>query len=182
MSQSDKSFQSLPPDLKVPQDYVLAKHLAGVRLPDSGLACDGWFDGRILGDCRDGSSSTCIRERASRESRRSAAGTTIPGARGCTPQAATSAITMPSSSSSAWRGCSGRRPRVPTTSARRSSGCICRSRCCPMRRSKLTRALRATDLRGAGETLLKRMAWVIDEGVIPRRSIRSFRPTRTPKK
>ena len=61
---------------------------------------------------------------------------------------ARSAIISPSSSGSASRSSSGCRRRTPTISARRSSGCICRSRSCPTTKLAAHAGAQSADLHG----------------------------------
>ena len=49
---------------------------------------------------------------------------------------------------------------------KRSSGCICHSRSCPTRVLELARAIRLPTFTAAGMTLLKRMALIVDDGII----------------
>ena len=77
-----------------------------------------------------------------------------------------SAIISTNSSGWAWRNFSDCRRRIPRISRRRRAACICRSRSYRTRSLALTQALKLPTFTTSGMTLLKRMALVIDDGVI----------------
>ena len=155
----------LPADIPAPQDDGAARHLEGLRLPALALAAT---DGSQVDLSKlAGRTVVYIYPRTGvPDRRRLTAGTRSPARAAARRNRARSAIISPSSSGSASRTCSGCRRRTPPISARRSSGCTCRSRCCPTPISSSTRAIELPTFTVAGMTLLKRMALVIDDGVI----------------
>ncbi len=92
------------------------------------------------------------------------AGTTFPARAAARRNPAVFATISPISKRSASRISSACRPRTPTISAKPPSGCICRSRSCPMPILKFAQALKLPTFTTSGMTLLKRMVLVIDDG------------------
>ena len=155
----------LPDNLPVPQDDGAARHLAGMRLPDVALAAtDGSqvnlskLSGRIV---------VYVYPRTGQPGVPAPDGwDAIPGARGCTPQSCgfrdhfadltrlgVAHLFGLSTQDSAYQREAAERLRLPF----------------PILSDvelKLTRALKLPTFWVDGMTLIKRMAWVIDDGVI----------------
>ena len=154
----------LPDNLPVPQDDGAARHLTGMRLPDMELAAtDG---SRVKLAQLKGRTVVYVYPRTGRPGRRCRRLGRHPGR----ARLHAAILRLPRSfrrAKAARRraAVSGCRPRTSPTSVRRWSGCTCRSRSCRTRRLKLTRALELPTFTVDGMTLIKRMAWVIDDGV-----------------
>ena len=174
--------QFLPPGIPAPQDDGAARHLAGMKLPD--LRCRR--PPARPSTCRSSRaapSSTSIRAPACPASMRRRAGTTSRARAAARRNPAASATISPISSGWAWSSFTDCPRRIPPISRKRRRGCICRSRSCPMRNWRSTKAHQAADLHdlrhdaveahGAGDRRRRPS---------PRRSIRYSRPTRTPRK
>ena len=156
----------LPPDIPVPQDDGAARHLAGMKLPDIALPATSGGDVQSGAACRPHRPLhlSAYRRAGGRRCRR--AGTTSPVRAAARRNPAASATILPSSKGWASPTCSASRPRIPATSARSPSGCTCRSPILSDAKLALTRALKLPTFTTSGMTLLKRMALVVDDGVI----------------
>jgi peroxiredoxin len=155
----------LPDDLPVPQDDGGARHLAGTQLPDVALAATvgspvslGRLAGRVV---------VYVYPRTGRPGVASPDGwDAIPGARGCTPQSCgfrdhfaeikrlgVAALFGLSTQDTAYQREAAQRLHLPFAILSDAE-------------LRLTRALRLPTFPVDGMTLLKRMAWVIDDGVM----------------
>jgi peroxiredoxin len=155
----------LPDNLPVPQDDGAAAHLAGWRLPDIALAAT---DGRQINLSKlVGRSVVYIYPRTGRPGQALPTGwNDIPGARGCTPQSCgfrdhfaelkrlgVMALFGLSTQDTAYQREAVERLHLPFAVLSDAE-------------LKLTDAMRLPTFQVAGMTLIKRMAWVIDDGVI----------------
>jgi peroxiredoxin len=155
----------LPDDLPVPQDDGAARHLAGMRLPDIALAATEGAD-VLLSKLR-GRTVVYVYPRTGRPGQALPTGwDAIPGARGCTPQSCgfrdhfaemkqlgVAALYGLSTQDSAYQREVAERLHLPFAILSDSD-------------LNLTRAMRLPTFTVDGMTLLKRMAWVIDDGVV----------------
>jgi peroxiredoxin len=157
--------QVLPDNLPVPQDDGAARHLTGMRLPDLALAAT---DGASVNLSRlKGRTIVYLYPRTGRPGQALPTGwDAIPGARGCTPQSCgfrdhfadlrrlgVAALYGLSTQDSAYQREAVERLHLPFAILSDAD-------------LKLTRALRLPTFSVDGMTLLKRMAWVIDDGVV----------------
>jgi len=118
----------LPAGIPVPQDDGAARHLTGLKLPSLSLAATN--GSQVDLSKLAGRTLVYIYPRTGVPGQQPPDGwDQIPGARGARRSHARSVIISPSSSGSVLPTCSASRHRIPATSARRSSACICRSRC-----------------------------------------------------
>ena len=155
----------LPDDLPVPQDDGAARHLAGMTLPDIALAAT---DGAQVNLSRlKGRTVVYVYPRTGRPGQALPTGwDAIPGARGCTPQSCgfrdhfaelkqlgVAALFGLSTQDSAYQREAAERLHLPFAILSDAE-------------LKLTRALRLPTFSVDGMTLIKRMAWVIDDGVM----------------
>lgn len=124
-------YTSVPADLPVPEDDGAAAHLPGMKVPHLELQGTGGTAVRLdaLGA---GRTVIYVYPLTGRPGVDLPDGwDSIPGARGCTPRHAVSAIITRIFSPPARTAYSACQARGPTTSVRLSSGSICRSRCSP---------------------------------------------------
>jgi peroxiredoxin len=155
----------LPDNLPVPLDDGAARHLFGLRLPDMAMPAT---DGTDVNLSRlTGRTIVYIYPRTGRPGVAAPDGwDAIPGARGCTPQSCgfrdhfadlkrlgVSALFGLSTQDTAYQREAAERLHLPFTLLSDAD-------------LKLTRALRLPTFEVEGMTLIKRMAWVIDDGVI----------------
>ena len=155
----------LPGDLPVPQDDGGARHLTGVALPDLDLAAT---DGSTINPARlKGRTVVYVYPRTGRPGQPLPEGWDgIPGARGCTPQSCgfrdhfadlkrlgVAQLFGLSTQPTDYQREVAERLHLPFTVLSDAE-------------FRLTRALKLPTFEVAGMTLLKRMAWVIDSGVI----------------
>ena len=155
----------LPDNLPVPQDDGAARHLAGMRLPSVALPSTG---GAAVDLSKlKGRTVIYIYPRSGRPGQAMPAGwDAIPGARGCTPQSCgfrdhfaelqrlgVAALYGLSSQDTAYQRELAERLHLPFPILSDEG-------------LKLTRALNLPTFSVDGMTLLKRMAWVIDDGTI----------------
>jgi peroxiredoxin len=155
----------LPDDLPVPQDDGAARHLAGMRLPDIALAAT---DGAQVNLSRlKGRTVVYVYPRTGRPGQALPTGwDAIPGARGCTPQSCgfrdhfaemkglgVTALHGLSTQDSAYQREVAERLHLPFTILSDAE-------------LKLTSAMRLPTFAVDGMTLIRRMAWVIDDGVL----------------
>src|SRR4051812_28993454 len=168
----------LPDDLPVPQDDGAAQHLKGFRLPDMTLPAT---DGRLINLSKlVGRTVVYVYPRTGRPGQALPTGwNAIPGARGCTPQSCgfrdhfaelkrlgAGALFGLSPQDTAYQREAAKRLHLPfaiLSDAER----------------KLTRALRLPIFEVDGMVLIKRMAWVIDDGVITKAFYPVFPPDRS---
>src|SRR5882757_3008745 len=155
----------LPDDLPVPQDDGAARHLAGMRLPPVALpATDG---ATVDLSALNGRTVVYVYPRTGRPGQALPTGwDAIPGARGCTPQSCgfrdhfaelqrlgVAALYGLSTQDTAYQRELAERLHLPFAILSDEE-------------LKLTRALDLPTFSVDGMTLLKRMAWVIDDGAI----------------
>ena len=155
----------LPDDLPVPQDDGAARHLTGFRLPDVALAAT---DGAQVNLSKlKGRTVVYVYPRTGRPGQALPTGwNAIPGARGCTPQTCgfrdhfaelrrlgVMALYGLSTQDTAYQRELAERLHLPFPILSDD-------------RLKLTRALDLPTFSVDGMTLIKRMAWVIDDGTI----------------
>lgn len=143
-------YTSLPADLPVPEDDGAAVHLPGTKMPRLELSGTGGTAVRLdaLGA---GRTVIYIYPLTGRPGVDLPDGwDSIPGARGCTPRHAASAITTKIFSPPAPTACSASPARRSTTSVRSSSDYICRSRCSPTPRGAWHRNSACPPSRPAG--------------------------------
>ena len=168
----------LPADLPVPQDDGAARHLTGMRLPDVTLtATDG---AQVNLSKLPGRTVVYVYPRTGRPGQALPTGwDAIPGARGCTPQSCgfrdhfdelkklgVDALFGLSTQDSAYQREAAERLHLPFAILSDAG-------------LQLTRAMRLPTFDVDGMTLLKRMAWVIDQGVIAHVFYPVFPPDRS---
>jgi peroxiredoxin len=168
----------LPDNLPVPQDDGAARHLKGLRLPDLALAAT---DGAAVNlSTLKGRTVLYVYPRTGRPGVPAPAGwDAIPGARGCTPQSCSfrdhfadlkrlgvAQLFGLSTQDGAYQREAVERLHLPFAILS-DAGLV------------LTRALRLPTFSVDGMTLLKRMAWVIDDGVISHVFYPVFPPDRS---
>jgi peroxiredoxin len=167
--------QVLPDDLPVPQDDGAARHLAGMRLPDIALAAT---DGAQVNLSKlNGRTIVYVYPRTGRPGQALPTGwNAIPGARGCTPQSCgfrdhfaelkrlgVAALYGLSTQDSAYQREAVERLHLPFAILSDQG-------------LKLSRAMRLPTFEVDGMTLTKRMAWVIDNGVMTKAFYPVFPP------
>jgi peroxiredoxin len=160
-----RNLLEIPPDLPVPVDDGAASHLTGLALPDVALsATDGTQVN--LSKLR-GRTVVYVYPRTGEPGKPSPDGwDAIPGARGCTPQSCgfrdhygalkqlgVQQLYGLSTQDSAYQREAAERLHLPFAILSDAD-------------LALTRAMRLPTFTVAGMTLLKRMAWVIDDGVV----------------
>lgn len=165
----------LPDDLPVPADDGAARHLAGARLPEIALpATDG---SRVVLAALPGRTVVYVYPRTGQPGVPAPDGwDDIPGARGCTPQSCgfrdhfddlkrlgVTALYGLSTQDTAYQREAVVRLHLPFAILSDAE-------------LRLTQALKLPTFTTAGMTLLKRMAWVIEDGVIVRALYPVFPP------
>ena len=168
----------LPDNLPVPQDDGAARHLAGMRLPDLALTAT---DGKQINLSKiKGRSVVYVYPRTGRPGVPAPDGwDAIPGARGCTPQSCgfrdhfaelkrlgVAQLFGLSTQDSAYQREAVERLHLPFSILSDQD-------------LKLTRALKLPTFSVQGMTLIKRMAWVIDDGVVSHLFYPVFPPDRS---
>ena len=155
----------LPDDLPPPQDDGAARHLVGMKLPDISLAATDGAEVRLAK--LEGRTVVYVYPRTGRPGQPLPTGwDAIPGARGCTPQSCSfrdhagelKALGVKqlfglSTQDTAYQREAAERLHLPFPVLSDE-------------KLALTRALKLPTFVADGMTLLKRMAWVIDEGKI----------------
>ena len=168
----------LPVDLPAPQDDGAARHLAGMRLPDVTLTST---DGAQVNLSKlPGRTVVYVYPRTGRPGQPLPTGwDAIPGARGCTPQSCgfrdhfdelkrlgVNALFGLSTQDSAYQGEAAERLHLPFAILSDAD-------------LALANAMRLPTFAVDGMTLIKRMAWVIDNGVISHVFYPVFPPDRS---
>jgi len=168
----------LPDDLPVPQDDGAARHLAGMRLPDISLTAT---DGRQVNLSKlPGRTVVYVYPRTGRPGQALPTGwNDIPGARGCTPQSCgfrdhfaelkrlgVGDLHGLSTQDAAYQREAVERLHLPFTILSDEG-------------LKLTRAMRLPTFQVDGMTLIKRMAWVLDDGVVTKAFYPVFPPDKS---
>ena len=163
MAEINHNPLELPDNLPVPQDDGAARHLPGMRLPDIALAAT---DGSQVNLSKlPGRSVVYVYPRTGRPGQALPTGWNgIPGARGCTPQSCgfrdhfaelkrlgVASLCGLSTQDSAYQREAVERLHLPFAILSDEG-------------LKLTRAMRLPTFEVDGMTLIKRMAWVIDDG------------------
>ena len=155
----------LPDDLPPPQDDGAARHLVGMKLPDIALAATDGAEVRLA--TLEGRTVVYVYPRTGRPGQPLPTGwDAIPGARGCTPQSCgfrdhfaelkqlgVTALYGLSTQDTAYQREAAERLHLPFAILSDAD-------------LKLTRAMRLPTFTVDGMTLIKRMAWVIDDGVV----------------
>ncbi|WP_132250818.1 peroxiredoxin [Methylobacterium segetis] len=175
----EPDFLSLPPDLPVPEDDGAAAHLVGRRLPNVSLeATDG---GRVTLSALAGRSVVYAYPRTGEPGRPNLVPDwdLIPGARGCTPQtcsfrdhhAALRALGVAhlhglSTQTSAYQREAAERLHLPFTLLADPH-------------LAFTKALGLPTFVAAGQTLLRRLTMIVDEGVVTKVFYPVFPPDRS---
>jgi peroxiredoxin len=172
-----RNIMQVPPDLPVPTDDGATRHLAGRKLPDLALtATDG---AQVNLSKLAGRTVVYVYPRTGVPGQPSPDGwDAIPGARGCTPQSCgfrdhfaelralgVGAVYGLSTQDSDYQREAVDRLHLPF--AILSDAVL-----------KLTRALDLPTFEAGGMTLLKRMAWVIDDGIVTKVFYPVFPPDR----
>ena len=165
-------------DLPVPQDDGAAQHLTGFRLPDIALVAT---DGTPVNLSKlKGRTVVYVYPRTGRPGQALPTGwDAIPGARGCTPQSCgfrdhfvelkqlgVAALYGLSTQDTAYQREAAERLHLPFAILSDAG-------------LKLTQAMRLPTFTVDGMTLIKRMAWVIDDGVVSRVFYPVFPPDRS---
>lgn len=168
----------LPEDLPVPQDDGAARHLEGVRLPDIALIAT---DGSAVNLSKlNGRTVVYVYPRTGRPGQALPTGwDAIPGARGCTPQSCgfrDHFADMKALGVAALYGLSTQTPAYQREVAERLHLPFAILSDADL---KLTRAMQLPSFAVDGMTLVKRMAWVIDDGTISRVFYPVFPPDRS---
>ncbi len=174
---SDPGFQQLPPGIPAPEDDGAARHLPGLRVPPIGLAAThgkrvdlSKLSGRtvVYAYPMTGRPGVALPEGWDE----------IPGARGCTPQscafrdhftelkaAGASAVFGLSAQDSAYQREARDRLHLPFELLSDAS-------------LELAKAMRLPTFQAAGETLLKRLTMILDDGVVAHAFYPVFPPDR----
>ena len=178
MPEASHDPTQLPDDLPVPQDDGAARHLTGMRLPDIALAAT---DGRQVNLSKlPGRTVVYVYPRTGRPGQALPTGwDAIPGARGCTPQSCgfrdhfaelkrlgIDALYGLSTQDSAYQREAAERLHLPFAILSDAD-------------LALTRALRLPTFTVDGMMLIKRMAWVIDDGIVTHLFYPVFPPDRS---
>ncbi|MEI8153538.1 MAG: peroxiredoxin [Hyphomicrobiales bacterium] len=168
----------LPQDLPVPQDDGAARHLTGFRLPDIALPATEGTDVNLAK--LHGRTVVYAYPRTGQPGQALPSGwDAIPGARGCTPQSCgfrdhfaelkalgVAAIYGLSTQDGAYQREVARRLHLPFAILSDAG-------------LTLTRAMRLPTFSVDGMTLIKRMAWVIDDGIVSHVFYPVFPPDRS---
>ena len=178
MSETSHNPLVLPDSLPVPQDDGAARHLRGTKLPDLALPAT---DGTAVNlSTLAGRTVVYVYPRTGVPGKLPADGwDAIPGARGCTPQSCSfrdhyaelkqlgvARVVGLSTNETAYQREAVERLHLPFAILSDAD-------------LRLTEALRLPTFTVAGMTLLKRMAWVIDDGVISHVFYPVFPPDRS---
>jgi peroxiredoxin len=168
----------VPADLPVPRDDGAARHLAGLKIPGIALAAT---DGRQVNLAKlAGRTVVYVYPRTGRPGQAMPTGwNAIPGARGCTPQSCgfrdhfaelkrlgVAALYGLSTQDTAYQREAMERLHLPFAILSDEG-------------LKLTKAMQLPTFQVDGMTLIKRMAWVIDDGVIAKAFYPVFPPDKS---
>jgi peroxiredoxin len=168
----------LPDDLPAPQDDGAARHLMGMKLPDIALAATDGAEVRLAK--LEGRTVVYVYPRTGRPGQALPTGwDAIPGARGCTPQSCgfrdhfaelkqlgVGALYGLSTQDTTYQREAAERLHLPFAILSDAD-------------LKLTRAMRLPTFTVDGMTLIKRMAWVIDDGIVSQVFYPVFPPDRS---
>ena len=168
----------LPDDLPAPQNDGAARHLVGMKLPDIGLAATDGTEVRL--STLKGRTIVYVYPRTGRPGQALPTGwDAIPGARGCTPQSCgfrdhfaelkqlgVGALYGLSTQDIAYQREAAERLHLPFAILSDAD-------------LKLARAMRLPTFTVDGMTLIKRMVWVIDDGVVAHVFYPVFPPDRS---
>jgi peroxiredoxin len=155
----------LPPNIPVPQDDGAARHLGGMKLPD--IALPATSGPAVNLSMLNGRSLVYVYPRTGVPGVQNPEGwDQIPGARGCTPQSCSFRdhygelkqfsvmhIFGLSTQDTAYQREAAERMHLPFPVLSDE-------------KLELTKAMRLPTFTAAGMTLLKRMAWVVDDGIV----------------
>src|SRR3972149_2334194 len=167
----------LPPDIPVPQDDGAARHLAGQRLPD--LALPGTDGATVNLSKLKGRTVVYIYPRTGVPGVDTLPGwDQIPGARGCTPQSCSFRDHFGELKRLGVAQFYGLSPQAPPSQQEAASRLHLPFAILSDEKLVLTTALKLPTFTVAGMTLLKRMALVIDDGVIVKAFYPVFPPDR----
>jgi peroxiredoxin len=168
----------LPDDLPAPQDDGAARHLVGMKVPDIALAATDGAEVRL--SKLEGRTVVYVYPRSGRPGQALPTGwDAIPGARGCTPQSCgfrdhfvelkqlgVAALYGLSTQDTAYQREAVERLHLPFAILSDAD-------------LKLTHVMRLPTFMVDGMTLIKRMAWVIDDGVVSQVFYPVFPPDRS---
>jgi len=167
----------LPPDIPVPQDDGGARHLTGMRLPDLALPSTG--GGSVNLTALKGRTVVYIYPRTGVPGVDAPEGwDAIPGARGCTPQSCGFRDHHAELKALGVAQMFGLSTQDTTYQQEAVTRLHLPFAVLSDEKFALTKALNLPVFTAAGMTLLKRMAWVIDDGVITKVFYPVFPPDR----
>jgi peroxiredoxin len=168
----------LPDNLPVPQDDGAARHLAGFRLPDIALV---GTDGTAVNLSKlKGRTIVYVYPRTGRPGQALPTGwDAIPGARGCTPQSCGFRVHFADMQALGVMGLYGLSAQDTAYQREVAERLHLPFAILSDADLKLTRAMRLPTFSVDGMTLIKRMAWVIDDGVLTKAFYPVFPPDRS---
>ena len=155
----------LPADLPAPQDDGAARHLVGMKLPDIALAATDGTEVRL--STLKGRTIVYVYPRTGRPGQALPTGwDAIPGARGCTPQSCGFRDHFADLKRSGVAHLFGLSTQTTTYQREAAERLHLPFAILSDEQLALTRALNLPTFTAAGMTLLKRMVFVIDDGVM----------------